>query len=364
MVCKGVFTLQLADHPIALGDKKDYIALVKIADFFTLLTDSSSKIRNTFFESNIRDYQGRNNVNKSIQDTLLNNEGEDFWWLNNGVTILAKDITQKMSKTLQIEDPKIVNGLQTSNEIFNYFSANPERVNTDTRSLLVRLIAPDSEKTRDKIIFATNNQTPVQKSSLRVTDLIHLQIEMYFKNRNLYYDRRKNYYKNQGKKSTDIISVSFLGQCMISILLQKPDYARARPSTILANDTYYEQLYGENTDLEIFYRCARIGQAVSRYLKAHSEVFPISMRSNILFYVIYAIPALILKKVILVAADIKEIDLELINENLLQEVSSFILELFTSNGESDNLAKSAEFSRIVKSAIEEKLNSKGNIYDN
>ena len=46
---------------------------------------------------------------------------------------------------------------------------------------------------RDDIIFATNNQTNIPKSSLRVTDAIHLQIEMYCKTRGLYYDRRKNY---------------------------------------------------------------------------------------------------------------------------------------------------------------------------
>ena len=62
-------------------------------------------------------------------------------------------------------------------------------------NILVRFIVPVSEEVRDDIIFATNNQTNIPKSSLRVTDPIHLQIEMYCKSRGLYYDRRKNYYK-------------------------------------------------------------------------------------------------------------------------------------------------------------------------
>ena len=58
------------------------------------------------------------------------------------------------------------------------------------------IIVPDNEESRDQIIFATNNQTNIPKATLRVTDPIHLQIEMYFKSRGLFYDRRKNYYKN------------------------------------------------------------------------------------------------------------------------------------------------------------------------
>ena len=116
--------------------------------------------------------------------------------------------------------------------------------------MLVRVVVPENEQVRDNIIFATNNQTNIPKSSLRVTDTIHLQIEMYFKSRGLFYDRRKNYYKNQKKKAADIVGVSFLAQCLISIVLRKPDFARARPSTLLTNDDTYAFLYEENQNLK------------------------------------------------------------------------------------------------------------------
>ena len=75
------------------------------------------------------------------------------------------------------------------------YDSHKELLETESRNVLVRIIVPESEEARDNIIFATNNQTNIPKSSLRVTDTIHLQIEMYFKSRGLYYDRRKNYYK-------------------------------------------------------------------------------------------------------------------------------------------------------------------------
>ena len=141
----------------------------------------------------------------------------DFWWLNNGITILAEKVIPVTNKELSIINPEVVNGLQTSTEIYNYYSENLGLLESENRNVLIRVIVPASEESRDNIIFATNNQTNIPKSSLRVTDTIHLQIEMYFKSRGLYYDRRKNYYKNQKKKAADIVGVSFLAQCLISI---------------------------------------------------------------------------------------------------------------------------------------------------
>ena len=196
--------LNLADQPISLSDK-DYVALVNLGTYYKFITDESSNLRKSFFEANVRDYQGKNSVNSSIAETLGHKSSEDFWWLNNGVTILTSEIILMTNKSLQLVNPEIVNGLQTSREIFNYYNGNPVAIENEKRNLLVRIIRPESEEARDNIIFATNNQTNIPKSSLRVTDPIHLQIEMYFKSRGLYYDRRKNYYKNQKKKASDIV---------------------------------------------------------------------------------------------------------------------------------------------------------------
>ena len=237
--------LELAAQPIALGRSKEFVALVNIGKYYQFITDDSQNLRKNFFEANVRDYQGSNSVNNCIANTLNSNTGEDFWWLNNGVTILSEKIQLITATELELLNPEIVNGLQTSTEIFNFFTNHPEKMPAEVRNVLVRIITPSSEESRDTIIFATNNQTNIPKSSLRVTDPIHLQIEMFLKTRGLYYDRRKNYYKNQKKKASEIVSVSFLAQCLISVILRKPDYARARPSTLLTDDETYNALYND-----------------------------------------------------------------------------------------------------------------------
>lgn len=151
-------TITLADQAITLGKKNEYVTLINIANYYKFITDSSGNLLKGIFESNVRDYQGSNSVNSCIANTLKNKNSEDFWWLNNGITILSDKITPVTSKELSVDNPEIVNGLQTSTEIYNYFSENKDKLESENRNVLVRFIVPDTEEVRDDIIFATNNQ--------------------------------------------------------------------------------------------------------------------------------------------------------------------------------------------------------------
>jgi hypothetical protein len=65
------------------------------------------------FEANVRDFLGEVLVNRDIMGTLSNvasREEEDFWWLNNGITLLASNATIA-GKELSLENVQIVNGL-------------------------------------------------------------------------------------------------------------------------------------------------------------------------------------------------------------------------------------------------------------
>ena len=342
--------IKLSDPAIALGEKVDYVALINLSTYYKFITDTSGELRKSFFEANVRDYQGKNSVNSSIAETLSQNTREDFWWLNNGITILATKVTPITNRELQLLNPEIVNGLQTSTEIYNYFSRNPSLLDSEKRNLLVRIIVPESEESRDSIIFATNNQTNIPKSSLRVTDTIHLQIEMYFKSRNLFYDRRKNYYKNLKKKSSDIVAVSFLAQCLISIILRKPDFARARPSTLLTDDETYRFLYEDNRDLEVYYKVATLGKKVQHILRNSNEITP-AERSDILFYLLYAIVAHTLTKKDISFADIKQLDISSITDENILAHKTLVYDKYKELGGNGRVAKSSSFIEEIDKLI-------------
>lgn len=356
------FNLQLAESPIAMGKKKDYVSLVNLKSYYDFIVDENGEIRRNIFESNVRDYQGKNSVNSGISETLCEQTGEDFWWLNNGITILASEAILATGKEIVLTNPEIVNGLQTSNEVYNYFK-NCDANLTEVRNILVRIIVPVDEESRDRIILATNNQTNIPKSSLRVTDPIHWQIEMYFKNKGLYYDRRKNFYKNQGKKAADIVSVSFLAQCLITLLMQKPDQARARPSTLISNEDSYNRLYVDNQDLNVFYKCALLGKKVQKKINGFSD-YSSPEKSDILFYVLYGVVAKYIQKEIISEEDIKCLDVSEISDNNINECIVDIYQIYKKLGGNGRVAKGNELILKIKDLlVNEATNDKAVAYN-
>ena len=350
-VIENRVNLKFADIPIS-PNQKNYIALVDLKSYFNFIVNDEGDVRKSFFDSNVRDYQGKNNVNSSISETLHRADDNDFWWLNNGVTVLASEATLVNNRELQIVNPEIVNGLQTSMEIYNYFSENREALESEKRSILLRIIVPDNEESRDQIIFATNNQTNIPKATLRVTDPIHLQIEMYFKSRGLFYDRRKNYYKNQGRKPAEIVGVSFLAQCLITIFLKKPDYARARPSTLLNDEKTYNELYEKNNDLEVFYRVALLGKKIQKNVRSGSD-YSSAEKSDILYYVLYAVIADVLGKKNITPADIKNLDIDSVTDTLIEDIRNRVYEIYKQHGGNGRVAKSAEFIQYIDNMLDE-----------
>lgn len=350
-VIENRVNLKFADIPIS-PNQKNYIALVDLKSYFNFIVNDEGDVRKSFFDSNVRDYQGKNNVNSSISETLHRADDNDFWWLNNGVTVLAAEATLVNNRELQIVNPEIVNGLQTSMEIYSYFSENREALESEKRSILLRIIVPDNEESRDQIIFATNNQTNIPKATLRVTDPIHLQIEMYFKSRGLFYDRRKNYYKNQGRKPAEIVGVSFLAQCLITIFLKKPDHARARPSTLLNDEKTYNELYEKNNDLEVFYRVALLGKKIQRNVRSGSN-YSSAEKSDILYYVLYAVIADVLGKKNITPADIKNLDMDSVTDTLIEDIRNRVYEIYKQHGGNGRVAKSAEFIQYIDNMLDE-----------
>ncbi|MBV7307300.1 AIPR family protein [Acinetobacter sp. CWB-G5] len=350
------FDLNLVENCIS-NNTSSYIGLTNIVELYKFITDTDDKLIKHIFESNVRDYQGKNNVNSEIENTLLHDSGEDFWWLNNGITILSSNVTQKTNKLLSIQNPEIVNGLQTSSVINLFFKNHPHRKEAESRNVLIRVIVPTSEEVRDKIIKATNSQTQIPKASLRATDPIHRQIESFLKPKGLFYDRRKNFYKNEGKKPKEIVSISFMSQCLISVLMQRPDYARARPSTLLDDDDSYNRLYSENTPLEVYYLISYFGKKVEE----HTRNIP-NLESNqstdIKFHVLYASIALACKSTRPTNQAIRLLNESSIDE-YLPDAIGITSSLYLGNGGNNKAAKAQKMREELISRLHFVLNTKG-----
>ena len=275
--------LRFRDY-ISEGDS--YAGLVSLPEYFRFLSDESGALRGHLFDWNVRDFQGAVTVNRQMQATLEADDGRDFWWLNNGVTILCSAVNIGGEKTFTLSGVQIVNGMQTSHAIHDVLTATGVDLERHKRrSVQVRVIKTLDEATRDDVIRATNSQTKVPDASLHATEDLHRQIESHFAAKGWYYDRRKNFYKNAGKPADKIISIPTLGQAVMAIGLSRPDDARARPSTLLNNEADYAVVFSASLSLDVYLWIATVQRRVDSLLLTEGVGADASTRTNTRFYV-------------------------------------------------------------------------------
>lgn len=345
--------ITLLDNPISTQDG-GYIAIAPLKNYFDFISDDNEDLIKYFFDSNIRDYQGNVDVNSGIKETLMaSSPSEDFWWLNNGVTITASDASFS-SKILQIEEPQIVNGLQTSFEIYNYFRIN--KVEIEQRNVLIRVVKTKDEKSRLKVIKATNSQTNIPPASLRATDPIHRDIEDYLLAKGFYYDRRKNYHKNQLRPINKIISIPYLSQIVMGVLQQKPDYARARPSTIIKNNTDYEGIFNTTVPIELYYKLIQVHQTVEIALKNHtSPKLTRPQIGDIKFHVTMYLVCRLTNKLKPKSQEIAEMNLAEMSNELISESIDNSYIVYDAMGGNNGVAKGKEFVQEVLGQLKDNL---------
>jgi hypothetical protein len=257
--------LALSENPISTDLTGGYIGVVRLRDYHRFITDAAGNLDAALFEANVRDYEGETAVNRSIQYTLSSEDAnEDFWWLNNGVTIVA-DRVESAGKLLKLESPQIVNGLQTSYEIFKSGLLD-DGASADARSVLVKVIQADDDRVKDRIIRATNSQTTLAISSLRATDKVQRQIEEHLHSVGLYYERRKNFYHNQAIPLSKLVSIDQMGQAMLAVLVQLPHIARGSFTQIFDQDVY-SRVFSEDHPIGCYSSAVRIHRRCEEYLR-------------------------------------------------------------------------------------------------
>ncbi len=325
-----------------------FIALAKLKDFYTFILDDGGKLASHIFEANVRDYLGDAAVNEGIRQTLSAPQTEDFWWLNNGVTILSSQVTLS-GKTLTIENPEIVNGLQTSREIFDFFNSGGGPA--DERDVLIRVVVPTAAESRYNIIRATNSQTAISPASLRATDPIQRDIDEYLRAFNIFYDRRKNYYKNQGKPIKSIVGIPQLAQAVEAIVLQQPNTARARPSSLIKQQEDYEKLFTSNYPIEVYRACVDIIKATEAFLANHPDEMDSVEKNDLKYYVAMITTTILLKTVNPTPVQVATLAGTSISEIALEQAYKTAKEKYKNLGGDDTVAKGPQMLAEVVSVL-------------
>ncbi|MEO6087193.1 MAG: AIPR family protein [Umezawaea sp.] len=210
--------------PKVPGVEQSLLGLLAAKDLVEhVLGDGSGRLRKTLFNDNVRDFQGYNDVNSEIRETLRDPvRRERFAALNNGITIVTRGLTV-VGDEVHVDDFQIVNGCQTCHVLFEQ-----RDLLTDAVHVSVRIVHSQDEDLINGIVAATNRQTVVTEEDLSVREDFHRLLEDYFhrgrdKQHSLYYERRSKQY-SEGKQfeKTRVITRAQLTRAYVAMFLDEP----------------------------------------------------------------------------------------------------------------------------------------------
>ncbi|MFI7093216.1 AIPR family protein [Streptomyces lydicus] len=354
---KAVAQLVFTETPMSTSLGEGYVCLARLDEYYRFITSENEALRLELFESNVRDYAGSTSVNNAIGETLKSATGEDFWWFNNGVTVVG-DAAQIAGKKIVVKDPQIVNGLQTSHEIYSYFQNGGHHRD---RSVLVKIVvAPESGTARDRIIRATNSQTQLPAGALRATESIQKDIEESLNHAGgYYYERRASYYRNLGFPLDRVVSMARLASEFTAFVLREPHTALRHSDALLLDDQHYARIFSPRHDLDIYRLSLDVHTRLRTFLTRYAEDRPLLGDSvENWLHPLAAMSAYTLTRLRQpTPRDLLNIDLDHLSDDLMSRMTGTLEQSFkgvlrrSKAGGVDRIARTADFTTKIRQAV-------------
>jgi hypothetical protein len=123
---------------------------------------------------------------------------------------------------------------------------------------------------------------------------IHEKIEMAFPSFGLFYERQKNqYFDDESHDRDKIITLPYLIQALIAIVLRNPDQARGRPTSF--GEKEYGKMFRNSDKPELYANVALLMKRTEDFLGSRNPSLDRSYQYNVKFYVAMHAACTILK---------------------------------------------------------------------
>ncbi|NTF07095.1 AIPR family protein [Agrobacterium rubi] len=236
-------------------DIRGLVANVDATSFIKMISDDGRSIKRHLFDENIRGFLGLDGgYNRQIHASALSDENHLFWYLNNGITIIAKEFTHQRVRgsKIHLKDFQIVNGAQTSYSLFEAFKRDPEKVSDVV--LLVKIFASSRSDIAEQIAIATNSQARIAPRDLKANDAIQKKIASIFEDNGLLYERKKNQFENDDSRQR--IDSLKLGQALLAYKLHEPHLAKTQSDEIFGS--MYNAIFSEKLGANYLIKLSRL----------------------------------------------------------------------------------------------------------
>ncbi len=244
-VSESSLMLDSANNFLEYQDGKGAIFSIKASSLKTLYGRYKDK---GLFGYNLREHIKEKKVDSAI-DKTINNKREDFWYLNNGITIACSDYDKDGNK-LKLWNFSIINGAQTTYKIGNASSINE---NCDF-NLVCKVIKSENsldDKFIRNISEASNSQKPIRPRDIRANGLEQQMLQQKAMDNGRYQlaieikrGVRANNYRNVD--SWQRVTNEHIGQLLLACDYQQPGTARSQVRDIFDKEKIYNLLFSNN----------------------------------------------------------------------------------------------------------------------
>lgn len=253
---------------------------LKAAELCKLIEEEKSINRHTdhLYDQNVRGFLGNNRTNQQIRETLTGTDAIYFPFLNNGITIIADKVTippapQANQYPIQTLNPVIVNGLQSTQVIYDVFKTQPESL--EDVDVMIRLYQTQDEGLAEKITTATNTQTSINVRDKMSNQDFNQWIKVLFENKGIgYISKRGASFENDLSHGLpNAISSEVILKFWYATYNERPEIAKASKNQVLQQ--IYDASIDANEPLHILFNGDKNSQLYSQMLnvyKIHSVV--------------------------------------------------------------------------------------------
>ena len=260
--------IDLSDWGYTNEPYKSFYGTVNCGQIAELLQTSNRRI----YSKNIRSFIGLTGINNEIVNTLIK-EPEKFFYLNNGIVLLCKEINKSPYNSgkrelgkFHLTDLTVVNGAQTVGAINYSFKKQPDKVNT--AKVFVKIISLENtpEHFDKNITIASNTQNKIEKR-----DFVSLDIQQKRLINEFFLSGLKYHTKRDDKELVKNFENYYFEEATISLACSKDDvdfstYAK-REIGKLWEDQSYSQLFNDKLNIQVLINLVNIFRAIDTNIK-------------------------------------------------------------------------------------------------
>jgi hypothetical protein len=221
-----------------------------------------AKIYDTFkeriFQQNVRYFLGSRSksINAQILTTAKDeNQSKNFWYFNNGVTIVCKEIRESVSaKVIHLDKAQIINGAQTTYALYDAYTSGKLR---DDAEVLIKAIQTDDRKLIENVTLYTNSQNAIKLRDLCSNDDVQVILHRILLETYGYFFERKRgeldseYQTPKSKEEllgtnykAKVMSNENAAQSILAMFLSKPAQAKSEKGRIFLKDGgFYDDIF-------------------------------------------------------------------------------------------------------------------------